>query len=177
MIQPTCKAVTRPGQRGARIHPKGCKVRYKVQADRSIRKVAKATPGVLKPVKHKVYEYNGTQANFMIRYTRQHPGNRRNFLWDTGATWTTADVAGWKAMGVLTPNGEPRAPLQWGASKRIVIADGTESNVRHIPRVPLAIMQTGESVSGGVLVMPAGASYLLGVSHIGKVKTLKVKFK
>ena len=41
-VKPTCKAVTRPNERGARVHPKGCKIRYKVQPGNGyIRKVAK----------------------------------------------------------------------------------------------------------------------------------------
>ena len=52
-IRPTCKAVLRPNERGARVHPRGCRVRYRVQPNGKIRKVSKAT-GQLKPEKQTV---------------------------------------------------------------------------------------------------------------------------
>ena len=58
MSRPTCKVVTRTPvagrSGGARIHPKGCKVRNRVQASGVIRKEPKAAPGTLKPEKHRI---------------------------------------------------------------------------------------------------------------------------
>ena len=51
--RPTCKAVKRPNQRGARIHPRGCRVRYILHDDGTIRKNAKAD-GRLKPAKQTI---------------------------------------------------------------------------------------------------------------------------
>ena len=42
MDRPTCKVVTRPGQRGARIAPKGCKVRKTQEGGGQIRSYTKA---------------------------------------------------------------------------------------------------------------------------------------
>ena len=83
--RPTCKAVKRPNQRGARIHPRGCRVRYILHDDGTIRKNAKAD-NRLKPAKQTI-ELQGEQ-HFKFK---AHVNNSRatTFLWDTGATNTS----------------------------------------------------------------------------------------
>ena len=172
--RPTCRAVVRPNEGGARIHPRGCRVRYQVQGNGSIRKIAKAT-GQMKPRKQTVELHGGEQFDLNLK----KPGGnfpQTRFLWDTGASFTTMSTPVAKRMRLLTLEGNPAQGLSFGPNVNVVIADGSRLNVRTIPNAPLEIVRTGEVVRGMVIILPGGSS-LFGVSHIRNVKTLKVKFR
>ena len=83
--RPTCKAVKRPNQRGARIHPRGCRVRYVLNNDGTIGKNAKAT-GRKKPAKQTILIEGDRHFMFNARVGNS-PSTR--FLWDTGAIRNT----------------------------------------------------------------------------------------
>jgi hypothetical protein len=174
-VQPTCKAVTRPNQRGARIHPKGCKVRYKVQPGSGyIRKVAKANPGVLKPFKRSI-EVKGGHFRFLIRI-----GNSAHskFMWDSGATYTSINQKTARSLGILGVNNTPINGFSWSGSHNTQIADGSLVPVKRIANVPLTFVRYGETVTGTIQIMNnESSSPLYGLSHIRNVKTLKVKIK
>ena len=172
--RPTCRAVVRASGGGARIHPRGCRVRYRVQGDGSIRKIAKAT-GQMKPTKQTVELHGGEQFDLNLKKPN---GNfpQTSFLWDTGASYTSMGEPVAKRMRLLKLNGEIAQGLSFGPNVNIVIADGTQMSVRSILNAPLEIVRTGEVVRGMVIILPGGSS-LFGVSHIRNVKTLKVKFR
>ena len=133
--RPTCRAVVRPNEGGARIHPRGCRVRYRVQANGSIRKVAKAT-GQMKPTKQTVELHGGQQFELNLK----KPGGnfpQSRFLWDTGASFTSMSEAVAKQMRLLTQAGNPAQGLSFGQNANVTIADGTQLNVRTIPNAPL----------------------------------------
>ena len=174
-VQPTCKAVTRPNQRGARVHPKGCKVRYKVQPGSGyIRKVAKANPGVLKPFKRSI-EVKGGHFRFLIRI-----GNSAHskFMWDSGATYTSINQKTARSLGILGVNNTPINGFSWSGSHNTQIADGSLVPVKRIANVPLTFVRYGETVTGTIQIMDnESSSPLYGLSHIRNVKTLKIKIK
>ena len=172
--RPTCKVVTKPGQRGARIHPRGCRVRNRI-VNGTMRKVSKAT-GQIKPVKTKIIEQG---RNYYI--TVQRAGGRSTqssrFLYDTGASHTSMSHTVAKRLGILTQAGRLRAPLSYGEDKRTRIADGSVLVVKSVRDVPLILQMTQEVVRGTVILMPGNASSLYGVSHIRNTRSLKVKFR
>jgi predicted aspartyl protease len=98
-------------------------------------------------------------------------------MWDTGASNTSMSEAKAKRIGLLTQAGNPRQGLQWGNNITTTTADGSNFVVRTLRDVPLEIMRARETVRGTVQIMPGNASSLFGLSHIRRVKTLKVKFR
>ena len=169
--RPTCKVVTRPNQRGARIHPRGCKVRNRVVGG-TVRKESRAT-GLLKPVKHRITQ-RGHEQQLAIRV----PGNLGyvNMTFDTGATHTVISEADARRLGILYANGLLMPGLRAGASENIIIAGGGNIMSRSVLNVPLLIIRTGEVVRGRIFIMPQSMP-LLGISHIKHIKTLKIKFR
>ena len=108
--RPTCKVVTRPGQRGAKIHPKGCKVRnvaegYENQANQGeVRKYSKRT-GLMKPRKQSVTQY---ERKHRISLSLAGEDQTAEFTWDTGASLTVMNRDTARHMGILTgPIGFP----------------------------------------------------------------------
>ena len=173
-VQPTCEAVTRPNQRGARVHPKGCKVRYKVQVGGQIRKVAKANPGVLKPFKRSI-EVRGGHFRFQVR-VRNSP--QQKFMWDSGATYTSLNQKTARSLGILGVKNQPINGFSWSGAHHTQIADGSLVPVKRIANVPLTFVRYGETVIGTIQIMSnESSSSLYGLSHIRNVKTLKVKIK
>ena len=170
VVKPTCKAVTRPGGRGARIHPKGCKIRNRVQANGTVGKEPKA--GRLKPEKLRVV----SSRNYYLQVARGNGRVYTKMLWDTGATVTVMSYTTAKRIGILTKDGNLRPGLRYGEDARVVIASGERVTVKSIVDVPLKIQRTGEIVSGKVYLLRSGSS-LFGISHIKNVKTLKVKYR
>ena len=174
-VQPTCKAVTRPNQRGARVHPKGCKIRYKVQGGGEIRKVAKSAPGVLKPAKQKIIIEGVNHFRFQVR-VRNSPVS--TFMWDTGASYTSMSQWTARRLRILGVNNTPIGGFKWSGSHQTQIANGTLVSVKRIDNVPLTFRRYDETVLGTIAIMPdETASSLYGISHIRNVKTLKVKNK
>ena len=173
-VRPTCKVVTKPGQRGARIHPRGCRVRNRI-VNGTMRKVSKAT-GQIKPLKTKIIERG---RNYYV--TVQRAGGRSTqssrFLWDTGASNTSMSRTVAIRLGILTQAGHLRAPLSYGQDMRTRIADGTVLVVKSVRDVPLVLQPTNEIVRGTVVLMPGNASSLYGVSHIKNTRTIKVKYR
>lgn len=157
-VKPTCKVVTRPGQRGARVHPKGCKVRNRVQGDGTVRKESKL--GRLKPQKLRVT----SARNYYLQVARGNGRIYTKMLWDTGATTTVMSYTTAKRVGILSKDGNLRPGLRYGADARVTIASGEQVTVKSIVDVPLKIQRTGEVVSGKLYLLRLGSS-LFGISH------------
>ena len=130
--KPTCKAVVRHNQGGARVHPKGCRVRYKVQPGGQIRKVSKTT-GQLKPVKTKVVE-RGNNYYLTVRRSGGRSSQSSRFLWDSGASKTSMSNTVAKRIGILTQNGQLRAPLRYGPDIPMRLANGQVITAKSIRR-------------------------------------------
>ena len=169
VVKPTCKVVTRPGQRGARVHPKGCKVRNRVVSG-AVRKESKA--GRLKPQKIRVT----SSGNYYFQVSRGNGRIDTRMLWDTGATTTVMSYTTAKRIGVLSKDGHLRPGLRWGADTAVITASEQRVTVKTIVNVPLKIQRTGEVVSGKMYLLRGGSS-LYGLSHIKNTKTLKVKYR
>jgi predicted aspartyl protease len=174
-MRTTCKAVKRPNERGARIHPRGCRVRYILHDDGTIRKNAKAD-GRLKPAKQTI-ELEGDR-HFMFK---AHVRNSRDtrFLWDTGATNTSVSRRTARKLGLIGANNQPINGFSWGQNVYTTIANGSVMEVKTINNVPLTFRDYAqETVVGKVLVMQdETSSSLFGIGMIRKVKTLKIKNK
>ena len=173
--RPTCKAVKRPNQRGARIHPRGCRVRYILHDDGTIRKNAKAD-NRLKPAKQNI-ELQGDR-HFMFRAkVGDSPSTR--FLWDTGATTTSMSQKTARKLGLLGENNQPINGYRWGRDAYATIASGETRRIKTIDNVPLTFRDYAqETVRGKVTVaQDETSSSLFGVNMIRKVKTLKIKNK
>ena len=97
--KPTCKVVKREGQRGARIDPKGCKVRTSVNAQGSKTKEDKQGQEKIKRTtrsgkmqlavagnrqRHFINNWNDKPAAVRSQYKQNH-----HILYDTGANMTT----------------------------------------------------------------------------------------
>ena len=95
--KPTCKVVKRQGQKGARIHPKGCEVRTGVSGAGYATKTKTNKQG-LKKVKIKV---PGNKAHLL--WTASNPdapqANWVEMLYDTGAQDTTLTQADATKLG------------------------------------------------------------------------------
>ena len=173
--QPTCKAVKRPNQRGARIHPRGCRVRYVLNNDGTIGKNAKAT-GRKKPAKQTILIEGDRHFMFNARVGNS-PSTR--FLWDTGATTTGISRKTARKLGLLGENNQPINGYKFGRDATATIADGSVIRIKTIHDVPLTFREYAqETVRGIVTISPdETSSSLFGVNMIRKVKTLKIKNK
>ena len=93
--KPTCKVVKREGQRGARIDPKGCKVRTTKDAQGNKKKENKQGNEKIKrtttkrdmrlavagsPQRHLIANWSNRPQSFRSNYKRRH-----NMIYDTGA--------------------------------------------------------------------------------------------
>ena len=93
--KPTCKVVKREGERGARIDPKGCKVRTTKDTQGNKKKETKQGHEKIKrtttkrdmrlavagsPQRHLIANWNDRPQNFRSNYKRNH-----NMVYDTGA--------------------------------------------------------------------------------------------
>ena len=98
----TCKVVTIEGQKGRKIYPEDCKVRYKVVGGR-VRKISKAT-GRVKPEKVTMVE-KGMVHKVRLLYPGDEYADPKMFTWDTGAGLTVMSRRVAYDMGIITsPN-------------------------------------------------------------------------
>ena len=153
--RPTCKVVTRPGQRGARIAPKGCKVR-KTQAGQTIRSYTKA--GVEKA---KI-----TTNRLKYTLTAARNNHRVRMLFDTGAMVTTiqqADVARW---GLGAPS----------ATKPLRVASGATIQVPTHNAVSFNVRINGRSYPVTSTLYVTAGERLCGVNTIRQLEGVSIKY-
>ena len=163
--KPTCKAVKRPGQRGARIHPKGCKIRSTVQGDGTIQRTNKRGQP-----KQKV---KATTRNFKVTVSRNN--HSKQFIWDTGAMTTSINYKLAKRWKLLSARNQPAGPHE---RIQLINADKSITNGYLFPNVQMRVRVQGKTytVTAPVAVKPR-ALYLLGVSTINKLTQVNVKFR
>ena len=168
--KPRCEAVVRPGQRGVRVYPKGCKVRRKVVGG-AIRKVSRNT-GQLKPKKVKL-KTTGKEINVHVRL---NGGAYEEFNYDTGAMDSGCNYRVARALGLVDGNNKPYDHHQ---TENIQVGGHIEGSTVPAIRffnIPLFLRETGRE-STGILDVMANAGALFGTGHIkGQRKFLKVKF-
>ena len=172
--KPKCKVVLRPGQRGARIWPKGCKVRNR-EVDGEKIKVNKQ--GQLKPKKKKL-KITANELEVHVRNSDYKKSGYVPFIWDTGAHASSCDLDDARTLGLVTAN--YNAKKKYKTSKISVYTADTNAAPNTATRfhnVKL-YMRESEHVSTGHIDVYDGASPLLGVMHMrGQRKHLAVKFK
>ena len=156
MDRPTGKVVTRPGERGARIAPKGCKVRKTQEGDGQIRSYTKA--GVEKSkvtTKRLKYTLTASKNDHSVR-----------MLFDTGAMVTTiqqGDVARW---GLGAP----------AATKPLRVASGQTIQVPVHSGVAFSVRINGRSYPVTSSVYVTAGDRLLGVDSIRQLPGVTVKY-
>jgi hypothetical protein len=111
--KPTCKVVKREGQRGARIDPKGCKVRTTKDAQGNKKKETKQGNEKIKrtttkrdmrlavagsPQRHIMNDWNNKSQPYRSNYKSRH-----NMIYDTGANITSMTPATLQHIG-YNPN-------------------------------------------------------------------------
>ena len=176
----TCEVVTKPNQRGARIHPRGCKVRRVQQADGSIKKYNKE--GKEKAKITYAHDRHGRNIAYVwVAVSHPNTGNVQHargvrMTWDTGATSTMMRYEDAEAWGVINqPNGRARPFNQ----SRSLDARGTMSQVRVYKDVPFVVKWRNieEAVRDDILVHPppVDGANLLGTRTMRKLKQLKMK--
>jgi len=186
--QPTCKVVTIPGQRGARIYPKGCKVRWKVN-NNEYEKYSKAT-GQKKPKKTSITT-GGSEFMLRIKFpdVEERFQNRTlEFAYDTGAESTNMSRIQAIHMGLLDRKKSPdfdnmvisdaafEAGVRFGKDTQSVNANNTADESTELIGVRMLMPLTGEIITDTILVGEDDQP-LFGAESIQQTKQLKVKFR
>lgn len=169
--KPTCKVVKRQGQKGARIHPKGCQVRTGVSGANYATKTKTNKQGQ-KKVKIKV------------------PGRKHEII---AARSPLSPIGDWVRMtydtGAMATAMKPSAASKLGYPPPIVQAEGTPRQIRGVTGYTQSMelnmtfyIKLGPNdwrqVSGLAWVSPGmTSSNLLGVTHIKGLKSsYNIKF-
>ena len=119
-MRPTCKAVVRAGQNGARIHPRGCQVRQRISADgSSIRRNKQGN------IKRKI---KTTGRDLAVAVSRS--GYSHQFTWDTGAMVNTCGVVLARRWGLLRASGGIHATTGTFATRRLSIRTANDQPVQ-----------------------------------------------
>ena len=169
--RPTCQVVKRAGQRGARIHPKGCKLR------RTVDKQGKTTRTTRTgQVKTQIAE-RGKKHRLSVRGPNKQA---ISFVWDTGATVSTISVLNALKIGLIKKANNKRG---WspddGATMGPTISTVDPHGKRtpgHVVRDVFLQLPNGGYVRGDIVVQ-ARAWSVYGQSHIPFTESYRVKFR
>ena len=156
MDRPTCKVVARPGQRGGRIAPKGCKVRKTQEGGGQIRSYTKA--GVEKSkVLTKRLKYT---------LTASKNGHRVSMIFDTGAMVTTIKQADANRWGLGAP----------AATKPLTVASGATIQAPVHTGVAFSVRINGRRYPVTSTLYVTAGDRLLGVDSIRQLPGVSVKY-
>jgi hypothetical protein len=192
--KPTCKVVKREGQRGARIDPKGCKVRTSVNAQGSKTKEDKQGQEKIKRTtrsgkmqlavagnrqRHFINNWNDKPAAVRSQYKQNH-----HILYDTGANMTTMTPNTLRHIG-YNPDRQSNV-----SSTNVSDASGNVTQRKILNNVVFYVLLKSDknregnrtrqwiSLNDNVVVVPNNAPNLLGTTAIRQLKNrFKVKFK
>ena len=171
-MRPTCKAVVRAGQNGARIHPRGCQVRQRISADgSSIRRNKQGQ------IKRKI---KTTGRELAVAVSRS--GYSHQFIWDTGAVLNTCGVVLARRWGLLRPSGGIHATTGAFTTRRMNVRTANDQTLpaRKFENVPITVSYGGHNyqITTDIIVLLNGNS-LLGVNAIRLLRRqgLSVSFK
>ena len=201
--KPTCKVVKREGQRGARIDPKGCKVRTTKDAQGNKRQYNKQGQEKFKMTEikneHAVTIAGSRQYATVVRHWKTTTGPnamsvaqkgafKRNhkMIYDTGATMTTMSRAMLRKIGenpnrtnnvrYTTSQGAIGPVVQTKVLNDVVFYVLIHSSGQHVHTGPLP--QEWVKIKVDVAVMDSDQANLLGTTTIKQLKSrFKVKFK
>ena len=201
--KPTCKVVKREGQRGARIDPKGCKVRTTKDAQGNKRQYNKQGQEKFKITEirneHAVTIAGSRQYATVVRHWKTTTGPnamsvaqkgafKRNhkMIYDTGATMTTMSRSMLRKIGenpnrtnnvrYTTSQGAIGPVVQTKVLNDVVFYVLIHSSGQHVHTGPLP--QEWVKIKVDVAVMDSDVANLLGTTSIRQLKSrLKVKFK
>ena len=163
--RPTCKVVLRTyeGTRGARIHPKGCKVRSHA-ADATRKNIRKYNKNEVEKYKIKTKQ---KELSVYVRRTVNGVIHRKKFIWDTRATAARCGVVLARQWGIIhnpSASHSGSADDSTGAfrsqRKRIQGANGNiyyESEYRNVP------VEVEVKINGQLRLYPITMN--LGVAH------------
>ena len=171
-MRPTCKAVVRAGQRGARIHPRGCQIRQRIDASGVSTKRNKRGN-----VKRKI---KSTGREVVVSVSRA--GFSHQFTWDTGAMTNTCGVVVARRWGLLSPAGGIDDTTGTFTSSRtnVKVANDQVIAARQFENVPITVSHGGQDyqITTRITVFLNGSS-LLGVPGIRLLRRqgLSVSFK
>lgn len=169
-FRPTCQAVTRPGQRGVRVWPKGCRVRRRVAANGELLQFTE--DGVLE---QHVYE---PERESTVRFGLS--GSWADAIWDTGATGCSVNTDDAYRFGLL-PASPGSGTLGEALEKRqitVVLADGSSRPSMLFKNCPLTVQIRGRNydITVDVGLSPPGGDNLFGVSGISQLPGVTIHF-
>ena len=185
----TCKVVKRAGQRGARIAPKGCKVRTDISADGTTTRKNKAGETKIKRVivQDKFFmAVTGTgpnQQSVINGWSQRSTQSKRTYtaqhqiLYDTGAMVTLMSRALCEKLGIKwrrKTNVSSQVIHGVGGSETLKILRGVEFYLQIDSR---SNQWTNVTADINVKVEDNSISNLLGVDTIRQIKRLNVKFR
>ncbi len=189
--KPTCKFVRVPGK-GARVYPKGCRVRYELETvdGRDVVRKYKRGTGSMKPYKRTLNIPN-RELVLNVRFgTKKKQTVRKSFpfVYDTGATETTGPLKTFREAGIfdeesttldiakLTEKAETMG-FKFLYESEVTYADDSRAKTI-VYEGPLYLPVSGDEVMTIFSIVESdSASHLLGISTINKLKRLKVKFR
>ena len=185
--KPTCKVVKRAGQRGARIAPRGCKVRTDIDADGRKTRRNKAGETKIKLVeldRKFILAVAGPKQQSVINgWEQRSPQSKRNYkednhmLYDTGAMVTLMSRALLQRLGInwkRTTNTYTTNISGVGGDQQTKVLVGVEFYIQ----IDWFTNQWTK-VKADIHVMPTddNTSRLLGVDVIRQLTRLTVKFR
>ena len=185
----TCKVVKREGQRGARIAPKGCKVRTDISADGSTTRKNKAGETKIKRVivENKFFmAVTGTgpnQQSVINGWSQRSTQSKRTYkaqhqiLYDTGAMVTLMSRALCERLGIKWKRRTniSHSDIQGvGGTERLKVLHDVVFYVQIDSRSNQWTKVTADIY---VQVVDSSTSNLLGVDSIRQIKRLNVKFR
>ena len=154
--RPTCKVVQRPGEAGARAHPRGCKIRSTVQPGGQVKSSTAA--GVQKQ------KAKTTRLKYTLTATKNNHSVR--MLLDTGAVVATCkqgDVARW---GLGAPS----------AIRPLRVASGQTIQVPVHTAVPFSVRINGRSYPVTSTLYVTAGERLCGTNMIRQLPGVSLKF-
>ena len=184
--QPTCKVVKRQGQRGARIAPKGCKVRTEVTGGSWVtrNKAGQTKISTVEYGRSFTLAVTGvTQESVIAGWLDRSNQSKRDYkdthqiVYDTGAMVTLMSRTLLERLGInwrRRNNTRQSNVVGVGGAESLKVLNATEFYVQID-----AFTNQWTKVTADIHVFPEdnNVSNLLGVDAIKQLKRLKVKFR
>ena len=166
MDRSTCKVVLRLDQRGARIYPRGCKVRSRVDTAGQKKRYSKTGTVKLTKVSLTRRLFVNIKAGGGNDALPALPSSCIPFIWNTGAPDTHMCRADADLLGITAPAyGEP---LQTATGKLVPGQSMPAQQYDDIPLQSVGESATGPAAFGSVIVIPGvrtHVSNLIGSDH------------
>ena len=174
--KPTCKVVKRSNQKGARIHPKGCKVRTDVDAGAGTKTRTNKTG----ERKRKVVESGREHQVTLARAPNANPNE-----WVTGVIYDTGATDSGFTQEAATKLGYPPARVTREGRSTMILGTGAEYRGMQL-RMGFYVLVDDAAAHGnnawkyveGMATVSSSSHLLLGITHIKQLKSAySVKFR